>query len=469
MNEKIEHIHLLAICGTAMGSLAAMLKSLGYKVTGSDMNVYPPMSTFLKDQGIEVYEGFSPSHLEPEPDLVIVGNAISRGNPEVETVLDRRIHYMSMPEALKTFFIQDKRSIVVSGTHGKTTTSSLIAWIFDSAEKSPGFLIGGIVQNFNKGFQVGNGETFIVEGDEYDSAFFDKGAKFFHYMPEVLVLNNIEFDHADIFDNLDQIKLAFRRLINLVPRNGLLLAGAEDENVKELMTKAFCSIETFGIENGFYWSARNIRYKPDQTRFDVFKENKHFASFTIPLSGNHNVRNALAAIGAAHFHKISPTEIQNAFTTYKNVKKRLELKAIIDDIIIYDDFAHHPTAVKTTLEGLKFQYPDRKIWAVYEPRTATAKRKIMEKIYTLSFDYADEVILAPVHLPQKVRDDERLSVENLVSRLKERQIKAHYLKSINEIVNYLIEYAKAHDLIVIMSNGAFGGIHDLLIEGLSNR
>ena len=468
MNSKIKHIHFIACCGTAMGSLAAMLKSKGYNITGSDSHVYPPMSTFLESQGIHIYQGFDSAHLEPKPDLVIIGNAMSRGNPEVEAVLERKIPYTSMPIALKEFFIQGKHSIVVAGTHGKTTTSSIVAWLLENAGKAPGFLIGGIPQNFNQGFQVGDGDIFIVEGDEYDSAYFDKAAKFFHYLPDIVVLNNIEFDHADIYDNLDQIKLAFKRLINLIPGNGLLLAGAEDKNVKEIMSGAFSAVQTFGLNGDFYWNVKNIKYYSDKTVFDVYKDQKFFANFSIPLFGDHNIRNSVAAIGVAVFHDISENEIQAGLSTFKSIKKRLEIKATINDIIIYDDFAHHPTAVKLTVEGLRNQYPDRKIWAVYEPRTSTAKRKIMEDQYSESFDAADEIILAPLHLPDKVHENKRLSIKNLITKLEQRNKTAYYIESVEKIINFLVNEVKPQDLILIMSNGAFGGIHDLLIKRLMN-
>lgn len=469
MDIDVKHIHFIAICGTAMGSLAAMLKSQGYKITGSDDHIYPPMSTFLEEQSIKIYHGFSAKHLEPKPDLVIIGNAMSRGNPEVEAVLERKIPYQSLPAALKEFFIQGKYSIVVSGTHGKTTTGSLIAWLLEDAGKSPSFFIGGILKNFGQGFKIGKGNIFIIEGDEYDSAFFDKKPKFFHYLPDLVVLNNIEFDHADIYDNLDQIKLEFRRLINLIPRNGLLLAGTDNANVRELISAAYCAVQTFGLNSNWYWSAQNISYSPENTTFDVIKRSEFFGRFSLPLSGDHNIHNALAAIGVAHFHGLTNSEIQQGLSSYKSVKKRLEIKAAIKDIIIYDDFAHHPTEVKMTIEALRLQYPDRKIWAVFEPRTATSKRKVAEEGYSQAFDAADVIIIAPLHLPEKVKEQERLSAEHLVSKIKARKKEAYYIESVNNIVNYLIDNINPHDLILIMSNGAFGGIHDLLIESIKNE
>jgi UDP-N-acetylmuramate: L-alanyl-gamma-D-glutamyl-meso-diaminopimelate ligase len=452
-----------------MGSLAAMLKSQGYHITGSDEHVYPPMSTFLANQGITIHKGFDAANLYPAPDLVVIGNAMSRGNPEVEIVLERKIPYTSLPEALKHFFIQGKHSIVVSGTHGKTTTSSMIAWMLESAGKDPSFLIGGIPRNFNSGFKLGASNIFVIEGDEYDSAFFDKAAKFFHYMPDIVVLNNIEFDHADIYDNIDQIKLAFRRLINLIPGNGLLLAGTDDANVEEMHQAAFSAVQSFGLNENSYWRAVNISYETDSTSFDVLREDTFWHRFSIPLSGDHNIRNALATIGTGVFHGLSPDEIQKGLSGYQSVVKRLELKATVDDIAIYDDFAHHPTEVKTTIEGLRHQKPDSRIWAVYEPRTSTAKRKMMAQAYASSFDAADIIVIAPLHLPKKVNTDELLSVEQLVSDIRERGNEAHYIDSVPGIVDYVAKKTRSGDQVLIMSNGAFGGIHDLLITKLQNE
>ncbi len=469
INREIKHIYMIAICGTAMGSLAAMLKSQGYQVSGSDDHVYPPMSTFLESQGIKILSGFDPGHLEPTPDLVIVGNAMSRGNPEVEAVLERKIPYTSVAAALKEFFIQGKHSIVISGTHGKTTTSSLIAWLLEYAGKDPSFLIGGIPKNFQQGFKIGQSDIFVVEGDEYDTAFFDKAAKFFHYLPETLVINNIEFDHADIYDNLQQIKLAFRRLINLVPRNGLLLANIEDANVMELSAFAFAPVQTFGLQQQAVWRAESIRFAEHHTMFDIIKDGRLFASVSVPLTGYHNIRNVLAATGAVHFYGVPAETIQRGLGLFQNILKRLEVKGVVNEITIYDDFAHHPTKVKATINGLRCRYPDRKIWAIYEPRTATAKRKLMEDEYATAFDDADVTILAALHLPHKVKAEERLSVPAVVEKIKQRHKTAYYLPTVPEIVDFVVQQARPGDQILVMSNGAFDNIHQLLIENLQRK
>jgi len=450
-----------------MGSLAAMLKSQGYRVSGSDDHVYPPMSTFLESQGITIFQGFKPEHLSSRPDLVIIGNAMSRGNPEVETVLNEKIPYTSMAAALKEFFLLGKNTIVVAGTHGKTTTSSLTAWLLEFGGFDPGFLIGGIPRNFNQGFKVGASNLFVVEGDEYDTAFFDKAAKFFHYLPEVAIINNIEFDHADIYDNFDVYKLAFRRLINLVPGNGLLLANAADPVVAEMIPFSFAPVQTFGVNDNAFWRAENIHFSPEQTTFDIIRNNAPFASVSMPLTGYHNISNALAAIGAAHFYGLPTDKIIQGLPLFQNILKRLEVKAVINDISIYDDFAHHPTKVKSTIHGLRCRYPEKKIWAVYEPRTATAKNKIMEDQYAAAFDEADVTILAPLHLPEKVKQEKRLSISSLIEKIQRRNHEAHYLPSVPEIVDYLAGHARPGDHILIMSNGAFGNIHELLIHKLT--
>ena len=469
ISTEIKNIYMIAICGTAMGSLAAMLKSQGYHVTGSDSHVYPPMSTFLESQGIKVFEGFDADHLSPIPDLVIIGNAMSRGNSEVEAVLENKIPYTSMPEALKSFFIQGKNSIVVSGTHGKTTTSALIAWLLEYGGKDPGFLIGGIPKNFEQGFKIGKSNLFIVEGDEYDSAFFDKAAKFFHYLPYMLVINNIEFEHADIYDNVKQIKLAFRRLINLVPRNGLVLANIEDSNVMELSPNAFCPVQTFGLQKDAYWRADNIEFYEAHTSFDIIKQGSLFSTVSVQLTGFHNIRNTLAAVAAVHFSGLTPEQIKQGLPLFRNILKRLEVKANINGITIYDDFAHHPTKVRSTINGLRCRFPDRKIWAVFEPRTATSKRKIMEDQYAAAFDEADVTIIAPLHLPEKVKAEERLSVEALIEKIKKRNNEALYLPSVQEITNFLASRVEPGDQILIMSNGAFDNIHQILISKIKQN
>jgi len=469
IQRDIKNIYMIAICGTAMGSLAAMLQSQGFHVSGSDDHVYPPMSTFLESRWITIRQGYHEDNLTPAPDLVIIGNAMSRGNPEVEAVLERKIPYTSVAAALKNFFIEGKHSIVVTGTHGKTTTSSLVAWLLEFAGKDPSFLIGGIPRNFQQGFKIGSSDLFVVEGDEYDTAFFDKAAKFFHYLPECLIVNNIEFDHADIYDNLDQIKLAFRRLINLVPRNGLLLANCEDKNVMELSERAFSPVQTFGLIENAFWKADNIQFYEDHTAFDIVRQGALFAPVSVQLTGYHNIRNVLAAAASAHFYGVSIDSIQQGLPRFQNILKRLEVKAVINNITIYDDFAHHPTKVRATVNGLRCRFPDRKIWAVFEPRTATTKRKMMEDEYAAAFDDADVSIIAALHLPNKVKAEDRLSAEALVEKIRRRNKQAYYVPSAQEIAEFLSRQAQPGDHILIMSNGAFDNIHHRLIQQLNQN
>src|SRR5712691_11663304 len=366
-----QNIYLIGICGTAMASLAGMLREKGYSVTGSDSDVYPPMSDFLEQIGIPVFKGFNAENIQKsKPDVVVVGNALSRGNVEVEYVLDSGIRYASMAETVKELFIRGKNSIVVAGTHGKTTTTAMLAWILDAAGRKPSFLVGGVAENFGRSFQVSDGPDFVIEGDEYDTAFFDKGPKFLHYLPRIVLLKNIEFDHADIYDNLDALKTAFRRLINIVPRSGLIVAGIDSPVVKELIPAAFSRVATCGIGTG-EWQAAKIETRSDGMAFDVVRMESHVGHFTIPLPGAFNVQNALGTIIAAKELGLQNDVIQGALSTFKSVKRRLEIRGEVNGIVVYDDFAHHPTAVHETLRAVRERHGDARIWAVFEPRSQT--------------------------------------------------------------------------------------------------
>lgn len=464
--KEIRHIHFLAICGTGMGSLAAMMYSLGYHVSGSDEHVYPPMSTFLRSLGIPVAEGFDARHLSPEPDLVIIGNAVSRGNPEAEEVLNRKIRYMSMPEALKEFFIRGKTSCVVAGTHGKTTTTSLLAWTLESAGRQPSFFAGGLPENFGRGYQLGNGPYFVIEGDEYDSAFFDKGPKFLHYLPDLVILTNIEFDHADIYADLGQIRTAFRRLINIIPGNGHLIACADDPNIRELLPLAYCHVHSFGLGSEGEWRAVNLQPEAGGVRFRVEHRGRYVAELSIPLTGNHNVLNALACFVAAGELGLAPEEISEAFSSFRGVRRRLQLRHETGGIRVYDDFAHHPTEVKATLAGLRQQFPEARIWALFEPRTATSKRRLMEDVYLAAFDDADRVVIAPLYRADKVPENERLSVERLVDRLRKRGVKAETCPLGEPMLGLLEREVEKGDVVLFMSNGDFGGMVERFVGRL---
>lgn len=463
------HIHLVAVCGTGMGALAVMLKSQGHRVTGSDENVYPPMSTVLSEQQIPVLKGFSAANLEPRPDLVVIGNAVSRGNPEAEAVLDRKIRYASMPETLKSFFLWDRKPVVVTGTHGKTTTTAMLAWVLTEAGLDPSYIIGGVPIGWQTGARLGSGDLFILEGDEYDSAFFDKRAKFLHYLPDTVIINNVEFDHADIYDSIDEIALSFRRLVNIIPENGLLIGPEDDERVQALASHAYCAVHTMGMSSGAWWSARNTTFDPGGTSFDLYERGKHRARLSTGQLGDHNVRNALSVVAAARHYGVSWPDIARGLETFPGVKRRLEVRGEVNGITVYDDFAHHPTAVRATLEALNKAAPGRRTWAVFEPRSATTIRRDFQDAYATAFDQADRVLIAPVYLPDKAPPGNRFSVEELVAGLRERGVEADAPGGVDQIVSRLAGQAAPGDRIVFMSNGGFGGIHEKTMDRLERE
>jgi len=463
------HIHLIAICGTAMGSLAVMLKAQGHRVTGSDENVYPPMSNLLLEQKIPVFKGYSAANLEPEPDLVVIGNAVSRGNPEAEAVLERKIKYASMPEILKSFFLWDRSPIVVAGTHGKTTTTAMLAWVLTEAGLDPSYIIGGVPSGWTTGARLGSGDLFILEGDEYDSAFFDKRAKFLHYLPDTVIINNIEYDHADIYDSLDEIVLSFRRLVNIIPSNGLLIGSAEDENVRQLADHAHCRVESIGQTLGARWSAREINVTPAGSSFDLYEFETLRTRLSIRLYGAHNVKNALGVVAVAQHYGVSWLNITRGLETFPGVKRRLEVRGEVNGVTVYDDFAHHPTAVNATLDALRKAYPDRHIWAVFEPRTATTIRRNFQEEYSTAFDHANRVLVAPVFLPEKAPEGNRFSVHELVESLRHRGLEADAMPGIIEIVSHLAQHAVPGDHIVFMSNGGFGNVLEKTLKQLKEQ
>lgn len=447
-----------------MSALAGMLKSQGFDVRGSDQNVYPPMSTFLEELGIPVYNGYREEHLNPPPDLVIIGNAMSRGNPEVEVVLERKLRYISLPFALKEFFIRGHFSCVVAGTHGKTTTASLLAWVLQNSGRDPSFFIGGIPENFGKGFKLGKGDFFVVEGDEYDSAFFDKGSKFLHYLPDLVILNNIEFDHADIFRNMDDIETTFSRLIRLIPRNGYLISCWDDPVVKKLSASAFTRVITFGFGDDADWCAQNVTAEDSSTRFDVVQKGEFYHQFTVPLFGHHMVRNCLGVITASSVLGLTKGEIAAGLTSFKNVRRRLQLQGEINDIKIFDDFAHHPSEVKATIAGIRSRFPNKRIWAIFQPRTATSKRKIFEDKYVNAFAQANRVLLTPLDKPEKVPEEERLSVEKIAHDLQNKKIRSWVFPANSKMVSFLKRQLVPGDIVVFMSNGDFNQIPKQLVH-----
>jgi UDP-N-acetylmuramate: L-alanyl-gamma-D-glutamyl-meso-diaminopimelate ligase len=464
----VTRVHFIGICGTAMATLAAMLRRKGFDIRGSDQNVYPPMSEFLAAEGIAVQSGYQADHITSDLDLVIVGNAISRGNAELEEVLDRKIRYCSLPEAIREHFLWGARSIVLAGTHGKTTTTALTGWLLLHGGVSPTVLVGGIARNFGaegSSYQMGEGREFVVEGDEYDSAFFDKSAKFLKYLPDIAVINNIEFDHADIYEDMDGVMLAFRRLANLVPRRGLLLIGADSPAAARLQGAAPSRVETFGTGEGLHWQAHDIEAAGAATSFRVRRGGQPFGSFAVPLVGVHNVRNALAAMAVATEVGVSPDRIASGLETFLGVKRRLEIVGTAADVTVYDDFAHHPTAVAETLAGLRAAHPSARIWAVFEPRSASSCRRIFQEDFAKAFSAADEVLLAPV-FRSSLPESERLSIPSLVRDLAGRGQSARQTSSVDEIIEILVHEHRPGDLVVLMSNGGFGGIHGRLLQAL---
>jgi UDP-N-acetylmuramate: L-alanyl-gamma-D-glutamyl-meso-diaminopimelate ligase len=442
-----------------MASAAVAMKEMGVQVTGSDANVYPPMSTFLAERQVPVITGYAEQNLAHRPDLVVIGNAISRGNPEAELVLEKKLRYCSLPELLKEFFIRGKRSLVVTGTHGKTTTASLLTWVFEHNGLNPSYLIGGIPNNLGQGARFTNSEWFIIEGDEYDTAFFDKRSKFLHYLPEVVILNNLEFDHADIFENLAAIQTSFRRLINIIPRNGLLLANGDDRNAAPLLNVTHCPVKRFGLGpenavNGF-----NLRYGPTASEFEIpsFK-------FHLNLVGEINVRNALAVVACAKHCGLSNKQIQSAFDTFKGIRRRMEIRGISGGITVVDDFGHHPTAIRETLRALRVRFPGTKLWAVFEPRSNTTRRNVFQEELPRSFAEADAVVLAEVARLEQVPVNERLDPVKLMKDLQADGKPAAYLPDVDSIVNHLVKQVAPGDVVCVFSNGGFGGIHQKLLD-----
>jgi len=451
-----------------MATLAAMLKQKGFEVGGSDQDVYPPMSDFLAAQGILAQAGYDAGHITGDIDLVIVGNAISRGNVELEEVLDRKIRYCSLPEAVREHFLWGARSIVIAGTHGKTTTTALTGWLLSHGGMDPSVLAGGIARNFGEhgsSYRLGAGRDFVIEGDEYDSAFFDKTAKFLKYLPDIAVVNNVEFDHADIYDSLEAVSLAFRRLVNLIPRRGLLLVGSDSAGARALVSGAVSRVHTFGTGDDVDWQAHDIQVLPGGSRFKVRRHGSPFGVFEMPLVGAHNVRNALAAMAVATEVGVSVERVTEGLKLFAGVKRRLEVVGEVNGVTIYDDFAHHPTAVAETIGALRAGHPTDRIWAVFEPRSASSCRRVFQADFARAFAGADEVIVAPI-FRSKLPEAERLSVTQLVDDLNCRGQSARQSSSVDDIVDTIVREHRRGDLVVIMSNGGFGGIHRKLVEAL---
>jgi UDP-N-acetylmuramate: L-alanyl-gamma-D-glutamyl-meso-diaminopimelate ligase len=468
MTDK-KHVHLIGICGTAMASLAGMLKQRGFRVTGSDAAAYPPMSDFLLELGIPVAQPFDARHLEPAPDLVVVGNAISRGNAELEHLLDRRIPFCSLPQLLHDEFLCGKEVLVVAGTHGKTTTTSMLAWIFHTAGMQPSFLIGGIAENFGSSFHLGQGKHFILEGDEYDTAFFDKGPKFLHYFPDAIILTSVEFDHADIYKDLDAVETAFKRLVNLIPRRGRIIAfdgaaggATKSPSLERCLSKAFCPVDRYGAAAQSSWQVTNLRLDSAKTSWTVLHGGRVWADLEFPLAGEYNVWNATAAAAMAAAYGISKEEIASALTTFKSVKRRLEVKAEVNGITIIDDFAHHPTAIAATLKALRARYAGARLWAILEPRSNTLRRRILQADLARSLAIADEVVIASVFRSEALPENERLELPELALDIQKHGKRTRLIATADEIVEAIAPEMRSGDIVAILSNGGFGGIYEKL-------
>lgn len=461
------HVHLIGICGTAMASLAGLLKAKGLHVTGSDAAAYPPMSVQLAVQGITVHQPYGPANLQPRPDLVIVGNAISRGNPELEAVLDERIPFQSLPGVLYAEFLRDRERLVVAGTHGKTTTTSMLAWIFEVAGRTPSFLIGGVAENFGNSFALRDSQPFIIEGDEYDSAFFDKGPKFMHYFPDTLILTSVEFDHADIYADLAAVKTAFRRLVNLVPQRGRIIAKDQDPSVAACVAQAFAPVERYGFQADSHWRITDVDFAGERTIWNLSRAGKPWARLQTSLAGEYNVLNATAAAAVAASYDVPVARIAEALAGFKSVKRRLEVRAEVHGITVIDDFAHHPTAIAATLAALRTRYPGRRLWAICEPRSNTLRRKVFAKELAEALALADEAVLTAVFRPEAVPEDDRLSVEAVIAAIRNMGGAARPAADADAVVAAILPELRSGDVIALLSNGGFGNIYEKLPEAIS--
>jgi UDP-N-acetylmuramate: L-alanyl-gamma-D-glutamyl-meso-diaminopimelate ligase len=452
-----------------MAPLAGMLAESGHRVTGSDAGVYPPASTLLDSLGIRWTNGFDAANLDPAPDIVVLGNALSRGNPEVEAVLDHKIPYRSLPQTLEEFFLPGHDSLVVTGTHGKTTTTSMLSWILHHAGRQPNFLIGGVAENFGRSFGLGGGGEFVMEGDEYDSAFFDKAPKFLHYHPQEAIITSLEFDHADIYENLSAIELQFRRMVNLVPRSGRIVAWGESETVRDVVQKAFCPVETYGFTPGVDWLAGDLEIADGETRFRVSRHGNEVARVRMSLAGRHNVLNAVAAIAIAHGRGVSGEAIADAMVAFRGVLRRLEVKGESSGVLVVDDFAHHPTAIRATIDAARHRWPGRRLWAVFEPRSNTMRRRLFENDLAASLATADAAVLGAVNRANLLSDEERMSPARVLEKIRNTGRKAEGFDSVEEIAEYLTVETRPGDLVVVMSNGSFDGLCGKLLDKLQER
>jgi UDP-N-acetylmuramate: L-alanyl-gamma-D-glutamyl-meso-diaminopimelate ligase len=461
VKEAPQKFHFLGICGTAMGSVAAALQERGFRVTGSDDNVYPPMSIFLEKRGIALKEGYRAENIPADADVVVIGNVMKRGNPEVEAVLSRKLLYLSLPETLKNYFLRGRHNLVVTGTHGKTTTTALLAWIMEKAGRKPGYLVGGLPKNLGQGARLNDSKYFVIEGDEYDSAFFDKRSKFMHCLPELLIINNIEFDHADIFSNLDEIKLSFRRLLNIVPQNGMVLLNGDDPNCVEVAKDCLAQMIEVGFSKNCAQRIRDVAYSAKGSKFKLGEE-----IFEIPLIGEFNVRNAAMAAMAARFYDVPKSKIDNAFKSFSGIARRQEVRGEVRGVKVIDDFAHHPTAIAHTLQALRHRYRGHRLWAVFEPRSNTTRRAVFQQQLPDALNLADGVFIAQVAKLEQIPEDERLNPEAVVDAISEAGHPAFYEQNADAIVDRIVPMLRPKDVVAIFSNGGFDNIHEKLLARL---
>jgi UDP-N-acetylmuramate: L-alanyl-gamma-D-glutamyl-meso-diaminopimelate ligase len=454
--------HFTGICGTAMGAVAAAMQERGFTVTGSDENVYPPMSDFLRSRGIAINQGYHATHIPADTDVIVIGNAISRGNPEAEAALDRKLLYQSLPEVMKEHFLRGKRNFVVTGTHGKTTTSSMLAWLLHHAGRDPGYMIGGLPKNLGCGARFSTSELNVLEGDEYDTAFFDKRSKFVHYLPECVVVNNIEFDHADIYNSVEEIKLSFRRLINIVPRSGMAFVNGDETNCLDVVAAAPCPVTTIGFSDACDLPVTGMIYEKNSSSFVLDGE-----AYTIRMTGEFNVRNAAMAAAAATFAGLVPSEIRAGLETFEGVARRQELRGEVNGIRVIDDFAHHPTAIRLAVQSLRQRHPESRLWVLFEPRSNTTRRAVFQKELAEALAAADFAVIAAVPDLHKIPENDRLDPDRLSDDIHRLGGRAWYLPDIDSIIGRVTENALPGDIIAVLSNGGFGGIHELLLEALA--
>src|SRR5438034_5013654 len=461
VKEAPKKFHFLGICGTAMASVAAALQERGFKISGSDENVYPPMSNFLQEKGITAKEGYHAENIPADADVVVIGNAMKRGNPEVEAVLNRKLFYLSLPEVLKNYFLRGRHNLVVTGTHGKTTTTALLAWIMEKAGRNPGYLIAGLPKNFGQGARLNDSKYFVIEGDEYDTAFFDKRSKFIHYLPELLIVNNIEFDHADIFKNLDEIKLSFRRLLNIVPQNGMVLLNGDDPKCVEVAKDCLAQMIEVGFSKNCAQRIREVAYSPEGSRFKLGED-----TFEIPLVGEFNVHNAAMSAMAARFYDVPKTKIDAAFKSFTGVARRLELRGEVRGVKVIDDFGHHPTAIAQTLQALRQRYRGHRLWAVFEPRSNTTRRAVFQQQLPEALKLADGIFISQVAKLEQIPENERLKPERVVAAIARAGRPAFYEQNADAIAERIVPLLQPKDVVVVFSNGGFDNIHEKLLARL---